>query len=236
MDILTAKLGANMAQNDLKANGQIGYAETVVTTLVPETKHDFQPNEDLGGALATTISPVPFVSLEDKIEYTIKWNGVDYTCAAVITQLGNLGILGLGDDTGEPFIFLFDAAGIVLVAANSAGEVTFSVEQKKETVQPIDSKYFKTNLVYRLTTTLTLGEPVELNAVDEAALRKLAATSDMIGVIAIINHPVILCKVEDGSFFSSVSWLDGGFWYAVLSLPNNDVDPTVITFYPCKVT
>lgn len=74
--------------------------------------------------------PVPIISdvhLELDKTYTIKLNDVEYTCkgkmieAYSIIAVGNLAIVGMGEDTGEPFAIAEDTQGL------SFGEPAFVV-------------------------------------------------------------------------------------------------------------
>lgn len=53
--------------------------------------------------------------------YTVKWDNVDYTCTAaeidsggvMVTAIGNVSILGMTPDTGEPFMAFMPQAGVL---------------------------------------------------------------------------------------------------------------------------
>lgn len=58
---------------------------------------------------ATVLSTVPNIAADDTV--TISWDGVEYVCKAVQIQegiigVGNLSIMGAGEDSGEPFALL----------------------------------------------------------------------------------------------------------------------------------
>ena len=65
--------------------------------------------------------------------YTVNWDGAKYECVCVehnkITTLGNLSIMGKGEDTGEPFLYengrfgTFDTSTIHTISVTTAEEV-----------------------------------------------------------------------------------------------------------------
>ena len=65
--------------------------------------------------------------------YTVNWDGAKYECVCVdrnrIATLGNLSIMGEGEDTGEPFLYesgrfgTFDTSTIHTISVTTAEEV-----------------------------------------------------------------------------------------------------------------
>ena len=62
--------------------------------------------------------------------YTVNWDGTEYECMGVISNsvhlLGNLSIMGKGDDTGEPFSYAYDknyALGLFTTLDTSASHI-----------------------------------------------------------------------------------------------------------------
>lgn len=58
---------------------------------------------------ATLLSTVPNIAADDSV--TISWDGLEHVCKAVQIQegyigVGNLSIMGAGEDSGEPFVLL----------------------------------------------------------------------------------------------------------------------------------
>ena len=83
--------------------------------------------------------------------YTVKWDGTEYECVGVvyhsIPTLGNLSIFGGGDDTGEPFVYAYNAsqaAGQFYTLDTSASH-TISVKTTEETVTPMAEEFLPTN-------------------------------------------------------------------------------------------
>lgn len=79
--------------------------------------------------------------------YTVIWNGKEYpcTCNAVNDEaisLGNLAIMGAGDDTGEPFVMAILDIGAEIYGNDGATTVTLSIiGGGGEKVHKIDEKY-----------------------------------------------------------------------------------------------
>ena len=75
--------------------------------------------------------------------YTVNWDGTAYVCVCAISNsrpvLGNLSVVGAGDDTGEPFFF--DATGGMFVTLNTSPTHTISVKTIQETVTPMAEEF-----------------------------------------------------------------------------------------------
>ena len=93
------------------------------------------------GSLTTTFTPV------EGQTYIVNWDGAEHECVCSIFNgsylvLGNLSIIGAGDDTGEPFIYIYvPSAGSEFETLDTASSHTISVKTIEETVTPIDEKY-----------------------------------------------------------------------------------------------
>ena len=76
--------------------------------------------------------------------YTVNWDGAEYECVgfgdAGHAVLGNLSIIGDGNDTGEPFVFTPFEGGFVATLDTSASH-TISVKTTAETVTPIAEEF-----------------------------------------------------------------------------------------------
>lgn len=86
--------------------------------------------------------------------YIVTWNGVSYD--VVVRELegdlfiGNLGIVGAGDDTGEPFIIvkMLDEEGDGFVVYGSeASDVTLSISGAVRKTVKIDNKYLDDSII-----------------------------------------------------------------------------------------
>lgn len=92
---------------------------------------------------SSSISATLDISAGDTVIVT--WDGVRYTCIADDTlgtlALGNMGIAGAGEDTGEPFVF-FKESGIWMVATtDSSASHVVSVSGYDIVPKKIDAKY-----------------------------------------------------------------------------------------------
>lgn len=78
--------------------------------------------------------------------YKVYWDGAVYECTCVATgeayTIGNLSIIGIGSDTGEPFIMsVNNGKQISIVAADTSASHTFSISRFAVEVVKIDEKY-----------------------------------------------------------------------------------------------
>ena len=74
--------------------------------------------------------------------YTVNWDGTEYECVGAVSTFGNLSIVGMGDDTGEPFVYGYDAkhAAGTFLTLDTAESHTISVKTTVEIITPIDEK------------------------------------------------------------------------------------------------
>ena len=76
--------------------------------------------------------------------YTVNWDGTEYECAGLavdesMSVIGNLSILGQGDDTGEPFLYVPANDGFSTL--DTSASHTISVKTIQETVTPIAEEF-----------------------------------------------------------------------------------------------
>lgn len=82
--------------------------------------------------------------------YTVNWDGTEYECVCFafnsLTALGNQSIYGVGNDTGEPFIYVYNSNRAVAGFAthDTSASHTISVKTIAEAITPIDEKYLPT--------------------------------------------------------------------------------------------
>lgn len=136
----------------------------------------------------------------DGNSYTIIWDGVTYQCVATtfssMPVLGNLGILGAGDDTGEPFLFADQGNGQKLIATNSTA-ATHTVIVHEEIVYPIASEFLP-KLTLDSTPTADSTNPVTSGGVKNALDGKMS--------LVIIN-----AQLPSSAYWRSVSYGNGKF-------------------------
>lgn len=111
-------------------------------TLMEEQEVAFTLNKGVYGAPITDA----FEVVEDQT-YTVNWDGTEYECVGVISNstplLGNLSIVGMGDDTSEPFIYGYDSnkGSGVFSTPDIAASHTISVKTTKEIVTPMAKEF-----------------------------------------------------------------------------------------------
>lgn len=77
--------------------------------------------------------------------YTVNWDGTEYECVCVAIEstpllaLGNLSIMGMGDDTGEPFLYILGEN--VFSTLDTSASHTISVKTTEETVTPMAEEF-----------------------------------------------------------------------------------------------
>ena len=118
-----------------------GYPKKSVqtTTLMEEQEVEFTLED--GGYTAQLTNPFKIVEGQT---YTANWDGTEYECVGTAfnnrgSVLGNLSIIGAGDDTGEPFIYSYaksEAAG-GFMTLDTAASHTISVKTMGKVITPM---------------------------------------------------------------------------------------------------
>lgn len=123
--------------------------DPVETVLVEESTVPFQNNGSLYLAeFATTFSATVGEA------YKVSWDGTTYESTCVTSDqglmIGNLSIMGVGSDTGEPFLFLVvNGRGIMIATTDTSASHTFSISGIAQEVVKIDEKYLPDNLAIK---------------------------------------------------------------------------------------
>lgn len=121
-----------------------GYPTKIVqtTTLMEEQEVAFKLNKGVYAAQITNA----FEAVKDQT-YTVNWDGTEYEVVCVISNsmilLGNASIVGMGDNTGEPFLYGYDreqAVGMFVTHDTSASH-TISVKTTEETITPMAEEF-----------------------------------------------------------------------------------------------
>lgn len=80
--------------------------------------------------------------------YTVNWDGTEYECVGVAIDedkcgLGNLYLLKVGDDTGEPFSYTYNKTYAIggFMALDTSASHTISVKITEGTVTPMTSAF-----------------------------------------------------------------------------------------------
>ena len=112
------------------------------TTLMAEQELAFTLTM---GAYAATLTNVLEVVVGQT--YTVNWDGTAYerVCSAFnsMPYLGNLSITGMGDDTGEPLLYVYNISQSVcqFVTTDNSASHTISVKRTEETVTPMAEEF-----------------------------------------------------------------------------------------------
>ena len=116
-----------------------GYPKKSVqtTTLMEEQELAFA---DEGGVYVVHIKGA-FEFTEGRT-YTVNWDGTDYECMGSvfneIPMFGNTFIYGVGQDTGEPFVYMFEENNFAsLATSDTAASHTISVKTTGGAVTPM---------------------------------------------------------------------------------------------------
>ena len=110
------------------------------TTLMEEQEVAFEDNKNLYyGPLADAFDIVIGQT------YTVNWDGTEYECTGSayneknISFIGNLSISGVGNDTGEPFLYV--PAGSGFNTLDTSASHTISVKTTEETITPMAEEF-----------------------------------------------------------------------------------------------
>ena len=120
-------------------------------TLMEEQELAFTSTSDIAGSIGVlTTSAFDIVAGQT---YTVNWDGTEYECVGFtfdsVPGIGNLSILGVGDDTGEPFVCSYqynESIGVEAVVdqfftLDTAASHTISVKTTAETAIPMSEEF-----------------------------------------------------------------------------------------------
>lgn len=117
--------------------------------LVAEQTLDFQYNNAFNAYLNNDI-PAPSELVIGK-EYNVVWDGVKYTVECVYNEyaegaiLGNASIMGVGDDTGEPFVtaIIASAGTFYIFTLDTSASHTVRIYTEETEIKQLDNKYLE---------------------------------------------------------------------------------------------
>lgn len=129
------------AYGNAKWEDRLAYASVTETELMPEQTVAFSDYE--GGAYMAE-APVSF-NLNEGWEYKVTFDGQQYDCVCALSSqsmpyIGNISCFG-GDDTGEPFLFLFTGEIYAWLSYDTNASHTIAVSGPDEKVTQINPKY-----------------------------------------------------------------------------------------------
>ena len=148
-------LETNISQADWNVNDETDPAyiknrpfyigDSVLTEIFPETTVPFEYYEEDGFGVAMLLENFGYQPTEGEV-CVVNWDGVDYRLQWSIFQgkvplLGNLAILGLGEDSGEPFIFYAEGATLIAASKQESAEHTISLAANKQFIKKIDKVF-----------------------------------------------------------------------------------------------
>ena len=154
MDLLTRTMAKKYTDSQ-----RLGYTETKQFSVIPKQEITLESNDEFGGVLVwqggegkkTILDIAEFfrqnqnavfaVDVNDHL-YEYEWS--DDIIVGETLVLGNKGLMGAGDDTGEPFLFIIsEGYGVVYENPDSFTSMStvVSLTLKSETVHQIDKKH-----------------------------------------------------------------------------------------------
>ena len=135
------------AKPDYVKNRPFYTGDLVETVLVEESTVSFS---DIGNGSYGAQVQSTFVTTVGEA-YKVYWDGSAYECTCVAVSespllfIGNLSIMGMGSDTGEPFVIgVFNGEGIQIATTDTSASHTISISGFVQEVVKIDEKYLPT--------------------------------------------------------------------------------------------
>ena len=120
------------------------------TTLMEYPEIPFEQNSS-GTSYYITLPASLMFEIVVGQTYTVNWDGTEYECVCVspdknIYIIGNLSIMDMGDDTGEPFLYKYesDIPRGQFKTLDTAATHTISVKTTQETVTPMAEEFIPT--------------------------------------------------------------------------------------------
>lgn len=152
---VTATVGQTIVVTEVDANGKptkweaADYQEkicgTVEKVFLETTEAAFNQDPETGVYVASVAcGNTP----EENVVYRVTFNGVTYenTYNATMNSMGNLGLLGMGEDTGEPYVMAFPGGAINIISlvetASATVGIVYDGTQKIADVYLPDAPFF----------------------------------------------------------------------------------------------
>ena len=131
-------------QPDYVKNRPFYTGNPVETVLVEESAVAFQAAEEMVGLYGANFPST--VSATVGKTYKVYWDSIVYECTCVnfngTSVIGNLSILNVGADSGEPFLIgVVNGRGFSIYTADTASSHTISITEMITQVVKIDAKY-----------------------------------------------------------------------------------------------
>ena len=174
--------------------------DTVETVLVEESTIPFAEYDGVYmGQLEATFVPTVGET------YKVSWDGTAYenTCVNFnnLQVIGNLSIMGIGSDTGEPFLIAVgNGNGIRIATADTSASHTVSISRFVTEVVKIDEKYLPENLATKSDVDEKLSNciktvngtvPDASGNVEVQAISEDALSTNQYGTVIIVKNGVV---------------------------------------------
>lgn len=168
----------------------------VETVLIEESTVSFADADGVYmGQLESTFVPTVGET------YRIYWDGTTYesTCvnSNMLQVIGNLSIMGIGSDTGEPFLIAVgNGMGIRIATADTSASHTFSISGFVTEVVKIDEKYLPENLATKSNVdncikTVNGTAPDASGNVEVQTISEDALSTNQYGTVIIVKNGVV---------------------------------------------
>lgn len=121
-----------------------GYPTKSVQTITMMEEQELEFVSSSGAYITQVTNPLEIVGGQT---YSVNWDGTEYECVGAVFNsipiLGNLSIMGMGDDTGEPF--LYNSQFTAFATLDTSTSHTISVKRIEETVTPMAEEFLPAN-------------------------------------------------------------------------------------------
>ena len=120
-----------------------GYPKKAMGTVTVMEEQELAFTLTMGKYSATLTNALDIVAGQT---YTVNWDGTEYECVCSVFNsmlvLGNLSIMGAGNDTGEPFLYV--SQEMTFVTLDTSASHTISIKRTEETVTPMSVEFLPT--------------------------------------------------------------------------------------------
>ena len=154
-----------------------GYPKKTLGTATLMEEQELSFSMDSAGRYRTLIENA--LEIIEGQTYIVHWDGTEYECVCsvfnTVPLFGNLSIFGMGDDTGEPFMYV---EGEFITLDTSASH-TISVKGMKVTVTPIAEEFLPTGVTASIDNAQTAADNAQTAAdAAEVTANNAKATAD----------------------------------------------------------
>ena len=137
--------------------------------------------------------------------YIVNWDGTEYECVGAVFNsipiFGNLSVAGMGDDTGEPFLYIdnINNSTFQFVTLDTSASHTIGVKRTEEVITPMAEEFLPAGV----------GTAAVITYVSSTNTYSSDLTYDELHEILLDHRQVVFWKPEENQCSYLTKWAEG---------------------------